>query len=236
MSDPNYFALWETCLKPGCPVCRLVQDSLEHFVDGVFHEMVNNTGADWQLSRTLRFCKDHIRLLFDAHLRDPHELTILYHDMLVKILSDLVLASLPKPETGVSSIHPGRLPKNLARQVESSHQALSPNERCPACRQQEQHTHVVIQSLLENLQDETFYQALVASSGLCLPHLRQALESIQSEDQFNRLVTASLPKLRALRDEMAEFICKQDYSSDKEGVGEGEDAVKLVLEKFIGTE
>jgi hypothetical protein len=236
MSDSNYFALLEACPKPGCPVCRLVRETAEHFLDGLFYEMVNDAGMRRQLRRSLGFCKDHVRVLLDTHLRDPLGLTNIYHDMLDKILSDLLLASLPKPETGVFETSRGHLPKNLARQVESLRQSLSPYERCPACRLQEQSISLSIELLVNNLEDETLYQALGASDGLCLPHLLRALEQIQTEDQFVKLVTTSVSKIRILRDELAEFLRKSDYRFSKEGFGEKGNAYKRVMELLIGNE
>jgi Family of unknown function (DUF6062) len=233
MPDQNYFSLLEACPKPGCPICRLARCSVDHYLDGLFNEMVNNVDMRQQVHR-MGFCKDHTDLLLDPRLREPLGLTIIYHDMLGKIISDLVLASLPKPDTGMLTPLSDRLPKNLALQVESSRQALSVHERCPACRQQDQHTHLIIQSLLENLHDETLLVALDGSSGLCLPHLRQALTNIQSANQFNRLITTSQSKLRALRDELAELIHKGDDRFSKIGFGEEGNAYRRAMELIVG--
>jgi DNA-directed RNA polymerase specialized sigma54-like protein len=236
MNDPTYFALLEACAQPGCPVCRSVHDLVEHFLDGLFYEMVNDAGMRKKLRCSLGFCKLHVHLLLDTQLRDPLGLTIIYHDILGHILDDLSKVGILTEKTSPLDILLGRLPKSLANQAENSIQALSPQGICPACQQQEMYAHLFVQSLLEHLQGDALDKAFEASSGLCLPHFRLALVNIHSSDQFNRLATLNRMKLQALRAELAEFIRKSDYRFSKEGFREEGNAYSRVMEIFVGTE
>ena len=235
-NDPIYFALLEALAQPGCPVCRLVHASVEHFLDSLFYEMVNDAGMRRQLRRSLGFCKEHVHLLLDTQLRDALGLSIIYQDILGQVLDGLLEVGSAADSLNSLDVWLGRLSKGLSDQVESSVQALSPQESCPACRQQEQSARLTTQVLLERLQEQVFRQALDASSGLCLPHMRLALENIHSGEQFNRLVGASRLKLQVLHDELAEFIRKSDHRFSQEGFGAEGDAYRRAMELFTGTE
>lgn len=233
-NDPTYFALLQAMEQPGCPVCRLAQSSVEHFLDGLFYEMVNDAGMRRQFRRSLGFCRAHACLLLDTRLRDPLGLSIIYHDILGHLLDELPEKGLEAEIPGALDVLLGRLPKGISAQVGSIVQTLSPQEVCPACRQQEQQMLIIIRTLLENLSQEVFHQTLETSTGLCLPHLRLALSGCQSSEQINRLVRLDRLKLQALRAELAEFIRKNDHRFSQEGFGAEGNAYRRVMELLTG--
>jgi hypothetical protein len=67
--------------------------------------------------------------------------------------------------------------------------------------------------------DARMQTSLEASSGLCLAHLRRAMELSRDQDAFLRLIEISRKKLQALELEVQEYIRKCDYRyrDDKPG-------------------
>jgi hypothetical protein len=82
-------------------------------------------------------------------------------------------------------------------------------------------------------------EAFQGSSGLCLPHLRQALELAPRADAYQSLLTINRKKLADLDHELAELIHKSDYCLIQEGFGsEGNAWIRALKtsagEKYIG--
>ena len=76
--------------------------------------------------------------------------------------------------------------------------------------------------------------ALRESAGLCLPHLRRALERLRDEASFDFLVEVSTEKLRALEAGLDEFIRKNDYRFAGEGFGPEATSWREVIAMMVG--
>ena len=84
---------------------------------------------------------------------------------------------------------------------------------------------------------EEMRNALQASEGLCLPHLRLALEKLKSIDvsAVEALLSIHREKLAGLRTELAEFIRKNDYQAIQEGFGAEGDAWLRAIAMIVGS-
>lgn len=236
MADPNLPAILEACAQPGCPLCRLAQSATARFLDNLFYEMVNDAGMRGQLRDSLGFCKTHTRLLLDTSLRDPLGLTIVYHDVLNAILLNLPRLDKAERATGVLDRLLRRPPEEAAEQAKSALQALTPRTPCPACDYRDQYTLSMLESLILHLETPDLSQALEASHGLCLPHLRLALEKPISASRCAKLILIHQDKFLKLRDELAEFIRKSDYRFLEEGFGVERNAYQRAMEMLAGSE
>jgi hypothetical protein len=77
-------------------------------------------------------------------------------------------------------------------------------------------------------------QALQASDGLCLAHLRLALEHVRDQSASDQLLLIHREKLENLRSELSEFIRKNDYQAMKEGFGREGDAWLRAVGMVVG--
>ena len=102
--------------------------------------------------------------------------------------------------------------------------ALTPRKRCPVCEHREETTHNTLTVLVEELETPEMTNALQASEGLCLPHLRLALERVKDLSACETLLTIHRQRLESLRAELDEFIRKNDYQAIKESFGKEGDA------------
>lgn len=86
-----FYKLLEACREPGCPVCRLEQESVERYLDNQFYENVNSPGWRQHLRLSLGFCREHAWLGVEKRLGDALGYSIIYHDILNNLLegSDL---------------------------------------------------------------------------------------------------------------------------------------------------
>lgn len=181
-----FHKLLEACREPGCPVCRLEQESVERYLDNQFYENVNSPGWREHLRLSLGFCREHAWLGVEKRLGDALGYSIIYHDIL----------------------------NNLLRESD-----LRPHKRCPACEHLDETRRNILSGLAADLRTPEMVEALDASAGLCLSHLRQALEAIGEASLRERLLSIQHAKFEGLRAELAEFIRKNDYQAIKEGFG-----------------
>lgn len=76
----NFFELQKACEKPGCPLCRLVTDRAERYMDNLLFEHVSDRGFRAAHRAAGGFCPHHARNL--ASFRDGLAVAILGRDIL----------------------------------------------------------------------------------------------------------------------------------------------------------
>ena len=215
---PNFlsYKIREACREPGCPICRLEQHSVERHLDHQFYESVNSPAWRDRLRASHGFCHEHAWLGVNRRLGDALGYSIIYHD-LVNSLFNALNRDFPN-ERG------SRRGTALRKRVQSVLEALKPRKRCPACEHREEQTRSLLSALAEELGTPEIVEALRASDGLCLPHLRLALGFVKEDTSYETLLTLARAKLESLRSELSEFIRKNDYQVIEEGFGTEGDA------------
>jgi hypothetical protein len=217
------YKLLEACREPGCPVCRLEQRSVERYLDSQFYESVNNPAWRDRLRASLGFCHEHAWLAVDQRLGDALGFAIIYRDVINGILTTLE-DGVPNRASRRSLALLRRIPEQVRNIGERMLSAVTPQKRCPACQHRDEMTHATIVGLVNELEVPEMADALQASDGLCLPHLRLALEQVKSILACEKLLAIHREKLENLKDELAEFVRKNDYHFIEEGFGKEGDA------------
>lgn len=210
-----YYKLLEACREPGCPVCRLEQQSVDRYLDNQFYENVNSPAWRDHLRASHGFCHEHVWRAVNQRLGDALGFSIIYHDVvksLLKLLQD-------HESAGAS----GRR-KSVRDKIEQVLSALKPRKRCPACIHRDQTTRDILSALVGDLHAPEMTETLQASHGLCLPHLRLALGHVHDALLADTLLTIQRARLENLKSELAEFIRKNDYQAIHEGFGREGDA------------
>ncbi len=201
--DMRYFDLLEACAQPGCPVCRLALQAGQRYLDSVLYEGVNDPGVREGLRQARGYCREHAWQLTN---QTGHALgvAILQRDVVETTLEQTATTPL------------GRHARQRARRLL---QRLQPTADCPACAYRRTTEDDVLRALLQYSDDEALAAALRDSAGLCLPHFRRALELVPDAGALHRLVDGQRRALARLRDELNEFIRKNDYRFRDEGFG-----------------
>jgi hypothetical protein len=232
---PNFTAykLLDACREPGCPVCRLEQQSVERYLDNQFYENVNSPEWRDQLRASLGFCHEHAWLAVNKRLGDALGFTIIYHDIVNSLLNQLKDDGTSAPaQRRISLLR--QLPEAAQKMIEKMLNAFSPRKRCPACERRDETTRMSLSALLEELKTPEMVDALQGSEGLCLPHLRLALEQVRDVSTFETLFSVHREKLESLSAQLAEFIRKNDYQSIAEGFGKERDAWLRAIGMVVG--
>jgi uncharacterized protein DUF6062 len=223
---PNLTAhkLLEACRAPGCPICRLEQGSVERYLDHQFYENVNSPKWRDKLRASLGFCHEHAWLGVDKRLGDALGSSIIYRDIVNHILRDLDSSGSPRPAARSLGTLLRQIPEQARTMIETMLAAFTPRKHCPVCEHREETTRATISILVEELKATEIKEALQASEGLCLPHLRLTLEHVRDASVCETLLTIQRGKLERLRAELDEFIRKNDYQLIEAGFGVERDA------------
>ncbi len=239
MANPIYFALLKACDQPGCPVCHLAQDAVEHMLDGLFYENVNDPKLRSEFRKSLGFCNQHSWQLLEKGGGDALGVAMIYHDIFTNVLRKIPEEQEAPESEGQIFSFLRQFSNKMSRQVESILRALTPRAPCLACTVRNDAAILALKVLSENMSDSSMKNAFQGSTGLCLPHLRQALELAPQSDAYQSLLAINRKKLADLDHELAELIRKSDYRLIQEGFGsEGNAWIRAMKtsagEKYMG--
>jgi len=226
--------LLEACHEPGCPICRVEQRSVERYLDNQFYENVNTPKLRDQLRASLGFCHEHAWLAVDQRLGDALGFAIIYRDVINGILTRLE-DGVPSRASRRSMALLRRIPEQVRNTVERMLYALTPQKPCPACQYCAEMTQSTISELVKDLEKPEMTEALQASDGLCVPHLRLTLEHVKNVSAYEKLLAIHREKLESLKAELTEFIRKNDYQFMAEGFGKEGNAWLRAVGLIVGS-
>jgi hypothetical protein len=229
------YKLLEACREPGCPVCRLEQHSVERYLDSQFYENVNSPKWRDQLRASRGFCPEHAWLAVDKRLGDALGFSIIYHDIVNSILRSLEMGAAPARTEGRWARRAGQRAESARTGIERLLEDLSDRKRCPACEHRDEVRQTILSSLVKELHHAEVAEALESSDGLCLPHLRQALDRVPDGAAARTLIAIQQAQLEQLKNELAEFVRKNDYQVIKEGFGSEGDAWLRAIRMVAGS-
>jgi hypothetical protein len=218
------YKLLEACREPGCPVCLLEQRSVERYLEAQFYENVNSPKWRDELRTSLGLCPEHAWVAVEKRLGDALGFSIIYHDIVSSILRKLKTGGTPVRAGGRWATGVGQIRESARKWIKPLLESISARKRCPACEHRDRVTDTILSSLVKELHHAEVVEALEASEGLCLPHLRLALNHIPDDAVARRMLSIQQAKLEQLESELAEFIRKNDYQVIKEGFGSEGDA------------
>ncbi len=224
----RYFDLRDAFGKPGCPVCRLLEEGNRRYLDQLLYENVNDPGTRDLLRASRGFCNWHAWMLREI-LNSASGVSILYSDFLAEIIRSLKRRAERPPVASPLRRFWARLSRLGDRPARP---VPAPRPPCPACHGWPSETYD-LQTLVVFLDDPEFSAAYERSDGLCLPHLEQAL-SPAPPAAVARLLEMTLPRLEHLRWELEEFGRKRDYRFAEEERGEEGTAWLRAVEFFVG--
>lgn len=225
--------LIDACHQPGCPICRLVQAGVRHYLQNLFYESVNDIDLRKQLRDSLGFCSEHARISLEPGIGDALGVSIIYNDILTNLLRKLPDGRLSTPEE-TSILSRLRSNRSISASLNELQQALAPKADCPACVQRQELERIFCPALGAHLADESLANALQTGDGLCLPHLGRVAPEVRDENGWLILLDSTRTHLESLQSELTEFIRKNDYRFRSESIGVERDAWKRSVRMVTG--
>jgi hypothetical protein len=228
MIDLMAASLIRICRKPGCPMCVARRQAEAKYIEGILWEGVSDGDYRAKLKRSLGFCPPHawaLQATEDTHWSDGLGTSLIYAELTRRVVD--MLDSYQKNQAAQSMRGPGRWLTRLLRRFWPSPLArtlptqLAPQQMCPVCDIGQDAENRFIHTLLAGYQTDQVRTAFSRSDGLCLGHLRQALDQANSEATAF-LVGVTLDKLRPLAADLTEYDRKHAWHFRNEPKGERE--------------
>lgn len=235
----SYFEIIDACKEPDCPVCSLGHAAARRNVNTLIYEGVNDYGLRATLRESLGYCHEHAWMLPEAGESAALGIAIVHRDLLntVRQLLDKVAYDQSQKRQLRSFVADAISPDDKTARTSNSARYLTTKAPCPACNNRDKIEELALKSIIDALKkdDEQMIGALKSSDGLCLPHLRHALESAQSAQAFETLVRLSQEQIAGLIHELDEFIRKNDHRFRDEKITERErESWRRALSRAVG--
>ncbi|MCW3100615.1 MAG: hypothetical protein JWL77_6233 [Chthonomonadaceae bacterium] len=193
-----------------CPVCTLVQRSVERQIRAFFTEFVNDPAARTRFRQSRGFCTHHTPLILE--LGDALAISILY--------ADLAERTQDRWQTG-----------RKWRFFTGERMGGQPWSPCHACAAEMEAGERYTQALAAGLERPEVWVSVEAEERLCLDHVVGILSAAKpaAAKRFQELEAGRLARLQA---ELEEFIRKNDYRFRGEAWGTERDAWQRALLKL----
>lgn len=226
MAHPaTYFDLVEAFNLDGCPACRITQAGMDRYFDTLAYECLNDLDTRAGYRASLGFCAEHARTWMEGHRQLGT--AIIYHDVLSQLAEELRQLTYRPRRVGLWQ----RLASWLKWRRDGG--PLAPGQLCPACQMHAKEDDKAVYCLVQGIDEWEFEEAFLRSDGLCLPHLRQALQAAPDESAFATLVESALAGQEALRGQLETVM--RHHAPEYRGIPMGQErwaadyAVRYVL-------
>jgi hypothetical protein len=236
----SYYEMIDACQEPGCPLCRLGQTSANRHLISLIYDSVNDISLRATLRHSLGYCKEHAWLLPDTGDSAPLGIAIIHRDLLNTIhnlLGESVYGKSRRSSLRSAVSEAIGLDSALNREAKTA-KYLPQTVQCPACERRDEAEKLALKSVAEALakKDARMIAALESSDGLCLPHLRMALDTARNRDAFETLVAITQSQLATLIQDLDAFIRKSDHRFRHEKISDSErSSWRLALRRVVGT-
>ncbi|HEY8286623.1 MAG TPA: DUF6062 family protein [Chloroflexota bacterium] len=218
-----YHQLMEAFAKPGCPVCRIVEEALLRYLDMLIHENVNDIPFRDELRQAGGFCCDHAWWLVDRVRGAALGTAIMYRDVLHSLDQRLALAvtsgtlSTGRRRRGLTTLLGGRA-----------------GQSCPMCLVREREESAYLGTFADHCSEWRFLEGYESSAGLCFGHLEVALAGRRDHETARSLVTSHRKIVARMLHELDEFQRKTDYRFHDEAIGAEGDSWQRAVELVNG--
>ena len=233
--------LLEAMQKNGCPICRLFHQASERAVESFLWENVNEPDVRQGILDSYGFCTPHTRVMVAREVYTssiPLGANIIY-EHLGRVTASELRRIRPESAGQTAARWTGKLRVWLKRLgLSRSAAPLQSRGPCPVC---EAGNHAALNSLHalceELARQKDVREKYLASDGVCLAHLRAAVElySARFPVSVRLLVDDSIERLTTQSAHMKEYIRKSNWAYQDEKVTEAEDtAWRKTLTFFTG--
>ncbi|MDR0525327.1 MAG: hypothetical protein LBG90_05595 [Spirochaetaceae bacterium] len=195
----NFFELEKACGKPGCPLCRIVSDRTERYIDNMLFEHVTDRTFRKQHRLAGGFCGFHSRNL--ESFRDGLAVAILGRDILEDRISAFKKRKIWKPkETCPICAEKNRIEKEYLTFLAGGNISVNPAEKAGSSEKTEN--------------EQALRDFFIASEGLCAPHYGALLETAKRIPEW--LISFHEHKFTELLRRTSQFIDLSAYGKQEE--------------------
>ncbi len=234
--------LLDAMKKPGCLVCRIFRQASERALESFLWENVNEPDVRQGILDSYGFCPAHTRVMVAREMVTsslPLGTNIIYEHLGRVVASELKSLRPGSPSGAISGL--GGEVRGLLEKAGLAKKGggpLHPRGECPACTVGNNGALNALHVLCEELPKQGEVQPVyLESDGLCLPHLREAIErySASFPRAIQLLIDDAVLRLESQSKDMKEYIRKANWAYRDEKLTEAEDtAWRKTLTFFTG--
>jgi hypothetical protein len=207
---PLQMELREAMGRWGCPLCRLSIKAEHAFIASLSYERVLDLNTRDALKASRGLCEPHTRYWQNLQ-GSALGIAIVSRISVLDLLRDTEEGKVRPASLFHRRDHAGE----LAAQLEN-------HGPCPACEIGAGTVQRFGSLLLQDIKEEAVQRGLLASGGLCLPHLRTTLTLRGAERGVDALMRVQRQAWTQLMGELEEFIRKNDYRFTHEPMSDAE--------------
>jgi Family of unknown function (DUF6062) len=198
----GYFRLAEACQRPGCPVCRCVNDDSRRHLQALIDEHVNDPDTRRRMRAAWGLCNWHTWMLRTIPIAKTGS-AIIYEDVLrVAVRRVEKLKDRPRFTWFRKLIAPTR-PRLVERYMNRAH--------CPVCLASRDAELRYVDTAVDFAEDSHFALMYAESAGLCIPHIVHAIHRCSARPELGRLLQETTRKWRELCRNLEGFVRKHEY-------------------------
>lgn len=205
--------VWET-ERGVCPLCRFVATSLEHSIDSLFYENVNDPPTRDAIHKAGGFCRYHARLI--SRQADALGTAIILNDVLTNDLRDIDGGKFDNPTRASNPLN--FLLQEKPPEVNVRDDIQCPP--CPICNTEAMLEDMAVNAFQEALRDSEAMDTFSRSDGLCVPHFRLVFQRANDDAVWARVLETEKRVLKDLTGQLSELARKHDYRFKDEPRGE----------------
>ena len=215
--------LQNALLKPGCPICQVRKKSVRRYIDVLVYERVYDVEPRIRYREGMGYCPEHTRLVAATGRKrgeKPLGMNILYQSLVGFV--EEIISKYPIPKKRPNLLRRVIFRLFRGRSPVSYSQDLSSKSTCRICQVADESTLQGLEALMQCLQDPKgqVYTLYPNSDGICLPHLRTALQIYADRYPSGALILKefAVNRLQHWEQAMGEYIRKQDLQDRREKV------------------
>jgi hypothetical protein len=108
------------------------------------------------------------------------------------------------------------------------------SNNCPACVYQRSYENVYYLEILDNLENEDFFNKFLESEGLCFNHLLALLKLIKNSPVRNKIIENQKSKFTRINEDLDAFVKKHDWQNKEKITADESIALEKAFRKIIG--
>lgn len=214
--------------EEGCPVCRIASYDVERYLETTNYDALGDPGIRARLTASTGYCGEHARQwLAIAFVLGT---ATLYRDVLQRLTGELRDLRPRRANVGERLVAAFRGQDGRHSGLELG-VARSP---CPACELRRESEHSLIRTLTASLRAAETRSKYESSDGLCIPHLRRALDQTKERESFACLRDHGVARQEILLGHLSEIVRKHDYRYREEPSGEEKGAATRAVRHVAG--
>lgn len=216
-----------------CPICTLINKSIDRFIEGLFYESVNDIKIREDIKKSKGYCNYHAWKL--ESFGDPLAHSIIYSD-LIKSLEVSIEDFLKDTEVinNEKKVFFNKPKEN--NKLEKFRKNIEGKDNCPICKMVLDSEKLYVLSFAEYIREDNEFKVEYKESGfLCIPHIVKLLENCGDINLIREIMEVQLNKIRKLSHHLSEIKRKSDYRfSNEESSSEGKIAWIKAVKQWVG--